>query len=138
MNSGKNINLGLLAHSLGFSPTVIQYKRLARAHGKSRWTLGKKVKLLIDSLLGFSFLPIRLISLAGVVIAFLSMLYGVVVIAGVLVGGREVPGFASLAALMAFLFGLVIVMLGILGEYLWRILDEINKRPESVVERVYL
>jgi dolichol-phosphate mannosyltransferase len=137
VNSGKNINLALLAHSLGFSPTVIQYKRLARAHGKSRWTFGKKLKLLIDSLLGFSFLPIRLISLAGVVIAFFSMLYGVVVIVGVLVGGRAVPGFASLAALMAFLFGLVIVMLGILGEYLWRILDEINKRPESVVERVY-
>ena len=135
--SGKNIHLGLLAHFLGFKPVVIGYKRQARVHGKSRWTFAKKLKLLVDSLLGFSYLPIRLISLAGLVIAVLSILYGVVVVIGVLVGGREVPGFATLAALIAFLFGLVIIMLGILGEYLWRILDEINHRPESVVERVY-
>jgi dolichol-phosphate mannosyltransferase len=136
-NSGKNINLSLLAHSLGFHPVMIPYKRAARVHGKSRWTIRKKVKLLVDSLLGFSFLPIRLISLAGLVIAGLSMLYGLIVITGVLVGGRAVPGFASLAALVSFLFGLVIIMLGVLGEYLWRILDEINRRPEAVVERLY-
>jgi dolichol-phosphate mannosyltransferase len=136
-NSSKNINLSLLAHSLGFRPVIIPYRRIARVHGKSRWTISKKVKLLVDSFVGFSFLPIRLISLVGLAVAGVSFLYGLVVIIGVLARGRVVPGFAALAALISFLLGLVIIMLGILGEYLWRILDETNKRPEAVVEQVF-
>jgi dolichol-phosphate mannosyltransferase len=49
--------------------------------------------------------------------------------------GIEVPGFASLVALITFLQGVIILMLGVIGEYLWRIFDETNKRPETVVER---
>jgi glycosyltransferase involved in cell wall biosynthesis len=137
LQSAKNINISLLAYWLGFKPVTLPYQRLKRVHGKSRWTFAKKVKLLIDSLVGFSFAPIRLMSLLGLLIAGLSVAYGLFVVVGVFITGRQVPGFATLAALILFLFGLVITMLGILGEYLWRILDELNKRPEAVIDEIY-
>ncbi len=52
-------------------------------------------------------------------------------------GQRDVPGFATLAAMISFLLGMVMIMLGIIGEYVWRIFDEVTKRPEVVVDEVY-
>jgi glycosyltransferase involved in cell wall biosynthesis len=138
--SGKNINLPVFAHYLGFKPTVIHYKRRSREHGISRWTFRKRAKLFVDSLLGFSMVPLRLISLVGLGVATLSFLYGILVVVLALAGYPEFEanrGFATLAAITAFLLGLIIVMLGIIGEYLWRIFDEVNHRPESVIEEVY-
>lgn len=139
-NSGKNINLPILAHYLGFEPTVINYKRGTREHGVSRWTFRKRLKLFVDSLLGFSMVPLRMISLAGLGIASLSFLYGVVIVVLALFGYQRFEansGFATLAALISFLLGLIIVMLGIIGEYIWRIFDEVNHRPEAVIDEIY-
>ncbi|MCH7866485.1 MAG: glycosyltransferase family 2 protein [Myxococcales bacterium] len=138
--SGKNISLPIFAHYLGFKPAVIQYERQAREHGVSRWTFRKRLKLFVDSLLGFSMVPLRLISLTGLAVATLAFLYGIVVVVlGVLgySGFEENRGFATLAALISFLLGLIIVMLGIIGEYIWRIFDEVNHRPESVIEEIW-
>lgn len=138
--SGKNINLLIFAHYLGFKPEVIHYKRRAREHGVSRWTFRKRLKLFVDSLLGFSMVPLRLVSLTGLGIATLAFLYGIVLVLLALLGYKEFEanrGFATLAALISFLLGLIIVMLGIIGEYIWRIFDEVNHRPESVIEAVY-
>ena len=63
--------------------------------------------------------------------------YGTVVFVNTLLGRSEVRGFATIVALIAFLLGLVIIMLGIIGEYLWRIFDETNKRPEAVIDEIY-
>jgi dolichol-phosphate mannosyltransferase len=138
--SGKNINLPIFAHYLGFKPTVISYKRGSREHGVSRWTFRKRAKLFVDSLLGFSMVPLRLISLVGLGIASLAFLYGIAVVVLAIAGYSEFEanrGFATLAALTSFLLGLIIVMLGIIGEYLWRIFDEVNHRPEAVIEEVF-
>ncbi len=138
--SGKNINVPVFAHYLGFKPAVIYYKRQAREHGASRWTFRKRLKLFVDSLLGFSMVPLRLISVTGFGVATLAFLYGIVVVVLALLGQRDFEanrGFATLAALISFLLGLIIVMLGIIGEYIWRIFDEVNHRPESVIEEVY-
>ena len=134
---GKNVNISLFAHWLGFKPDVIRYARQKREHGKSRWTFSKKVKLFLDSFLGFSILPIRLISLIGLAVSLVSFGYGTSVIVSALLGNAEVRGFAALATLISFLLGMVIVMLGVIGEYLWRIADETNRRPETVIEKVY-
>lgn len=136
-NSSKNINTPLFAYWLGFTPEVIHYQRRERQHGRSGWSLTKRIKFFIDSILGFSIVPIRAISLAGLIVSMLSFGYGMVILVGTLFGHRDVRGFATIVALMSFLLGLVIIMLGVIGEYLWRIFDESNKRPESVIDEIY-
>jgi glycosyltransferase involved in cell wall biosynthesis len=135
-NSGKHVNFPLFPFWLGFTPETIQYKRVSRAHGKSRWTFGKKWKLMIDSIFSFSFAPVRIISGIGLVVSLGSFGYGTLVVASALVGKVDVPGFATLAALISFLLGLIIVMLGIMSEYIWRIFDEVNRHPHAVIEEV--
>jgi glycosyltransferase involved in cell wall biosynthesis len=136
-NAGKNVNLNLFGYWLGYEPEVISYERQNRSYGKSRWTTTKKIKLLLDSLLGFSVAPIRIISLIGLVVAVVSLGYGTTVLVAALLGSTEVRGFAALATLISFLLGLIIVMLGVIGEYLWRIADETNRRPDSVIDEVF-
>ena len=135
VNSSKNVFTPLLAYWLGFKPTVIPYHRPRRSHGKSRWTFSRKFKSFLDVMLGFSVTPIRLMSGFGVLVAAVSFAYGTSVVIHALVSGIEVPGFASIIALVTFLLGVIILMLGVIGEYLWRIFDETNKRPETVVEQ---
>ncbi|MCY7353816.1 MAG: glycosyltransferase family 2 protein [Lysobacter sp.] len=135
-NCSKNAFTPLLAYWLGYEPEVVTYHRPARDHGKSRWTFSRKIKTLLDVMLGFSVTPIRLISAIGVVVAGLSFGYGILVAIGAMLGKVEVSGFATLAILITFLLGLIIVMLGVIGEYLWRIFDEVNRRPETVIDEV--
>lgn len=136
-NSSKNINTPLFAYWLGFKPHVIHYERRERQHGRSRWSFAKKVKFFLDSFLGFSILPIRMITLVGVIVSLLSFGYGFLILVNALIGRTAVAGFATIVALLSFLLGMVIIMLGIIGEYLWRIFDETNKRPEAVIEQIY-
>jgi dolichol-phosphate mannosyltransferase len=136
-DSSKNINPPLLAYWLGFQPEVILYERQKRIHGKSRWTFSKRVKLFLDSLLGLSVLPIRLISLIGFLVSLLSFGYGTWISINALRGRTIVLGFATIVTILSFLLGLIIIMLGVIGEYVWRIFDEINKRPESVIDEIY-
>ncbi|MDQ6765249.1 MAG: glycosyltransferase family 2 protein [Verrucomicrobiota bacterium] len=135
--SSKNINTPLFAYWLGFKPEIIHYRRRERQHGKSMWSLAKRLKFFLDSILGFSIVPIRAISLVGLVVSLLSFAYGLLIFVNTVLGHRAVPGFATIVALMSFLLGLIIIMLGVIGEYLWRIFDEVNKRPESVIDEIY-
>lgn len=137
-DSGKHINFPLFPYWLGFTPEKIPYVRVAREHGKSRWTFGKKWKLLIDSIFSFSFAPVRLISAIGLIVSLGSFAYGTVVVLSALFGKVEVPGFATLATLVSFLLGLIIVMLGVMSEYIWRIFDEVNRHPHAVIEEEIL
>ncbi len=136
-DSSKNINTTLLAYWLGYQPATVYYERRERQHGKSRWTFAKKLTYFIDSILGFSVLPIRIISLIGFIVSLLSFAYGAYVVIPAIFGYSDVAGFPSLVALISFLLGLIIIILGIIGEYVWRIFDEVTKRPEVVVDEVY-
>ncbi|MEE8411043.1 MAG: hypothetical protein V3S47_00970 [Acidobacteriota bacterium] len=78
-----------------------------------------------------------MISLIGLFVAVVSLGYGTTVLVAALLGDAEVRGFAALATLISFLLGLIIVMLGVIGEYLWRIADETNRRPDSVIDKVF-
>jgi len=137
VNSSKNVNTPLFAYWLGFTPTIVSYDRRERKHGRSRWTFSKRLKFFIDSLLGFSVTPIRIILLIGVFVSVMSMIYGFTIVLNAFRGHVDVQGFPTLAALMSFLLGMIIIMLGIIGEYIWRIFDEVNKRPESVIDEIY-
>ena len=135
-NCSKNAFIPLLAYWLGYEPDIVTYHRPKREHGRSGWSFAKKVKAFLDVMLGFSATPIRLISAFGVLVAGASFAYGVSVIVAALFGNIPVSGFAALASLTTFLLGTIIIMLGIIGEYLWRIFDEVNRRPESVIDEV--
>jgi polyisoprenyl-phosphate glycosyltransferase len=136
-NIGKYMALELFAFWLGYQPVILQYDRRKRQHGRSRWTLRKKINLAIDNFTGFSIIPLRITSAIGLATALLSFLYGLFMISSVLLHGSEFPGFPTIATLMAFLSGLILVSLGMIGEYLWRIYDNINGKPESVIEIVH-
>lgn len=137
-NSSKNINISLLGHWLGFKPKIIKYDRQKRKFGKSRWTLKKKIGLFLDSLLGFSVFPIRIILGLGVLVSSFSLFYFIWIIVNAYLGNIDVEGFATIVSLISFFFGVVILMLGVIGEYIWRIFDEINKKPESIIDETYL
>ncbi|MFF2480870.1 glycosyltransferase family 2 protein [Paenibacillus sp. NPDC058071] len=133
----KNTNIMSLIFWLGHSQDTISYVRQERKHGKSRWTLSKKIKLFVDSFVSFSYAPIRMMSLVGIFTAALSFLYGIFVVFNAIFGYIPLEGWATIIALITFLLGLNMVMLGIIGEYLWRILDESRKRPTYVVDEIY-
>lgn len=132
--SEKNTNLLVLGYWLGVTPRILRYKRRKREHGASRWTFAKKVKLFIDTFISFSYAPIRFISLMGILTSIFSFLYGLLVIFVTLFSSNPVQGWTTIVALITFLLGLIMLMLGIIGEYLWRILDEGRDRPEYVIE----
>lgn len=137
--SAKRTNPMLYAWWLGLNPKILYYTRLKRRYGTSRYTLRKKLALFVDSFTGFSATPIRMLSALGVCVAFLSFLYGTsIILSEIFFVGVTVPGFASIAVLISFFSGLILVMLGIIGEYIWRILDAVNNQPESVIDKLYL
>jgi polyisoprenyl-phosphate glycosyltransferase len=128
----------LTAYWLGFTPTVISAKRPARPHGRSGWTFSKRLKLFVDTITSFSVAPIRFLSAIGMITALASLSYGAYILISALLGNFTVPGFATLVVLISFFSGLILLMLGIIGEYLWRIFAALDDRPESVIEETHL
>jgi glycosyltransferase involved in cell wall biosynthesis len=118
----------------GFKTEKIYYVRKEREIGKSRWTLAKKIKLFIDSFLAFSYAPIRFMSFIGVIMSLLSFISGAYLIVNKLVNGVNVQGWTSLMVLFLFVAGIQMIMLGIIGEYLWRNMDESRKRPVFIID----
>jgi dolichol-phosphate mannosyltransferase len=121
----------------GFRTDKIYYVRKAREIGKSRWTLSKKVKLVIDSMMGFSYFPIKLISGIGAVIFIGTFLYAMYLLISRLIFGISVPGFATLAILVLIAFGTIMLTLGILGEYIWRGFDASRDRPPYIIDEIF-
>lgn len=132
----KNTHVMNLLFWLGFPSVWVPYTRRARRIGKSRWTLTKKLKLFADSFVAFSFAPIRAVSVTGFVVAGLALVYGGIQIYLRLASGTPVQGFTTIVTLIALTSGLQMMMLGVLGEYLWRALDAARARPSFVVDQV--
>jgi polyisoprenyl-phosphate glycosyltransferase len=132
----KNTNTLYLLPWLGYPYVTIPYVRKEREIGRSRWTLTKKVKLFIDSFIAFSFFPIRLITVSGLVLGLGAMVYALYIFYARLTGHIEVEGWSALMLVMLLIGSFQMVALGILGEYLWRTLDAVRKRPPFVVDEV--
>lgn len=120
----------------GFKTDYVYYVRQAREVGKSRWTLAKKIKLVIDSMMSFSFYPIRLISAVGAVIFIIACIWTVYLIGYRIFCGPDVVGWTSLMVLMLFSFGTTMLTLGILGEYIWRGFDAARNRPPYIIDEM--
>lgn len=117
----------------GFRQTSIDYEKAARRAGSSKWTVGRKIKLAIDSLVAFSSLPIRVISFGGIAVFFMGLLYASFIVYHRLASGVPVEGWASLMVAVLLLSGFQMLMLGVIGEYLWRTLDEARVRPPYLI-----
>ena len=133
----KNTNLMTLIYWLGFKPVMIPYVRRNRTKGKSRWTFSKKTKLFVDTFVAFSFFPIRILSAIGFLVAISSFLYGAFILLYWLFYGIAVKGYVPTMLIMTFTAGIQMTMLGVLGEYLWRTLDEVRSRPAFVIDEIY-
>jgi dolichol-phosphate mannosyltransferase len=131
--SEKNTSIFGLILWTGFPQVFVPYHRQSRKRGKSRWTLSKKVKLMVDSFVSFSFAPIRLVTYLGLIFASLGFAYGAFTIVRALMGLSTVQGWASLITVILLTSGLQLVMLGIVAEYLWRTFDESRCRPSFII-----
>jgi dolichol-phosphate mannosyltransferase len=128
-----NVSLFALIGWLGFRQSTIEYAKQPRMFGRSGWTLTSLTKMAVDSITAFSYKPIRAITYFGIVIAFVGFIYAAWIIFLALIGDPP-AGWASLMVVVLVLSGVQMLMLGILGEYLWRALDESRSRPPFVIE----
>jgi glycosyltransferase involved in cell wall biosynthesis len=136
--SVKRTNPTVYSYWLGFRPKVLYYARRERRYGRSRFTFRKRLRFLLDTFTGFSVTPIRAISAFGFLVALASFLYGLNLVIAALTGHVEIRGFTTLAVLISFFSGLILIMLGAIGEYLWRVFDAVSGKPESVIDETFL
>lgn len=133
-NPERNLTIDGFFATTGFRMDTLAIERQERMHGSSKWTLGKKIKLIIDIFTAYSYVPIRTMSALGLVIALLGLVYAVFIAIKSLTLGISVPGWTSLMIVMLLIGGVQIAMLGVLGEYVWRGLDEARRRPRYIVD----
>jgi len=134
-----NVSIFALVVSLGFRQAEIRYAKQARLSGRSKWTLRRKLRLLLDSLVGFSTLPLRLAAWLGFAYAAGGFLYAALLVVnrlsgGVLFGEVALTGWSALMVVLLVSSGSIMIVLGIFGEYLWRALEEVRGRPRFLVE----
>lgn len=129
----RNTSLFGLIAWIGFKQDEVVYQRKERAIGKSKWTFNSKMKLALDWIIAFSGLPLKFISVLGLIIASLGFLYAIFIITFAMLG-NSIPGWASTTTIILFLGGVQMLMIGVVGEYLWRTLDESRKRPIFFIE----
>ena len=118
----------------GFKTGTVYYTRLAREIGTSRWTLKKKIRLVMDTLFSFSTLPITLVTSVGVISFFGATIWAIIVLICKLMGAIKVQGWTAMFIFNLFSFGVIMLTLGVLGEYLWRAFDASRNRPPYIVE----
>ena len=130
----KNSSLACQILWSGFKTDMVPYVRLARQVGKSRWTLAKKLRLVMDTLFSFSTVPIKAVTTIGIFSFCGAIVWAIAEIVFKLMGMIEVNGWTTLFIFNLFSFGVVMLTLGILGEYLWRTFDASRNRPPYIVE----
>ncbi|MBN2391120.1 MAG: glycosyltransferase family 2 protein [Anaerolineae bacterium] len=130
----KNAHLiGLVLWS-GFQYSTVMYDRVSRPYGKSGWTFGKKLKYLIDAFTAFSYLPLRFSSALGLFLAAGGSIYALVIIVLRVLNLVTVPGWTALTVIVLLTSGTQLIMLGVIGEYLWRSFEATRNRPPFIVE----
>lgn len=131
---GAHPSLGGDIARLGFSQVEIGYAKQSRFAGRSKWTAGKRLKAFADAIVLFSYRPLRAMSYLGLIFSLVGFLYAMVVVGIRLVTTHPIEGWTSLMVVVLVLGGVQMTMLGILGEYLWRTLEEARRRPLFVIE----
>ena len=118
---------------LGFRQTAVQFERAARFAGEPKYTFRKSLSLAINGIVSFSKQPLRIATWFGLLVSFASFLLGIWFIILRLTGEFEIRGWASTVVIILFLGGVQLLTIGIIGEYLARIYDEVKQRPLFIV-----
>ncbi|MES2568259.1 MAG: glycosyltransferase family 2 protein [Bacteroidota bacterium] len=121
---------------VGFNQIGVEYERQARIDGESGYTLKKLLKIAMDGIFSFSSVPIRVITILGFIGLAFAISYSIYVITQYFISGIPVQGFATLAIIISFFSSLTLVCLGIIGEYIVRIYEEVRNRPYTVIDQM--
>jgi len=131
-----NSSIFLQILSMGFPQDFIEYDKVDRKAGKSKWTFSKRMKLFIDSFVAFSYFPIRLVSVVGIAFFLLGLFWTIYIITRHFVVGDLTPGWPGLVSILMLGFGITNIALGIIAEYLWRNFDAARGRPVFIVDGI--
>jgi len=121
----------------GFNVKFIPYHKQKREHGKSAYNFTKRFAMFVKAYINVSYLPVRIMTFLGFLFAFLGLIYTVLIVHAYFAYQTPYSGWAPLMILLLIIGGLIMVMLGILGEYIWRIFDEVKGRPTYVIKDYY-
>lgn len=132
----KNTNIFYLMSWMGYAYVNIPYTRKKREIGKSRWTFKKRLKLFVDSFISFSYFPVRMISVVGILLGLSAFCYALFVIVAKMTGLIDTQGWSTLMVVLLFVSSFQMIALGIIGEYVWRGLDASKNRPMYIVDKL--
>lgn len=122
---------------VGFKQTTIMFDRDPRLKGKTTWNYWRLWNFALDGITSFSLIPLKVWGYVGLMLSLLSLLYASFLVIRTLIFGIDVPGYASLMVAVLFLGGIQLLTLGIVGEYVGRIYEEVKKRPLYLVRESY-
>lgn len=122
---------------VGFKSIGVPYARPGRSGGKSKWNAWKLWNFALDGIIGFSTAPLRVWIYAGLFVALLAFGFGAFIVAKTLILGRDWPGYASIMTTVLFLGGIQLISIGVIGEYIGRLVNESKSRPLYVIDRIY-
>lgn len=125
-----------LAYSYSTRPTEITVEHEARAVGKSKYRFYDLLRLYFNLMAGYSLVPLQIFTLLGITVSILSTLFFIFLIVRRIFVGPEAEGLFTLFAIMFFLIGIVLMGMGVTGEYIGRIYQEVRKRPRFIVKRI--
>jgi glycosyltransferase involved in cell wall biosynthesis len=135
-NIESNSSIFLQILNLGFKQNFIEYQKELRTSGKSKWTISKKIKLFIDSFVAFSYVPIKLVSLIGIMFFLIGLSLTIYFIGRKLIYNDLLTGWPQIMSILLLGFGITNISLGIIAEYLWRTLDASRKRPVFIIDEI--
>jgi glycosyltransferase involved in cell wall biosynthesis len=135
MREGSRFSKGLLSWT-GYRSVELTYHRVSRTGGRTSWSPLNLWNYALDGIFSFSVLPLRIWSMVGVILSFLSLLYAVVITLHTALTGVDVPGYASLIVAVLFLGGIQLIGIGVLGEYIGRIYLDAKGRPHYFVRHI--
>lgn len=122
---------------VGFKQTALEYDRLPRYKGRTKWNYWQLWNLAIEGITSFSALPLKVWSYMGLLISLGAFIYALFLIVRTLIFGIDVPGYASLMVAILFMGGVQLISLGVIGEYLGRIYAEVKRRPLYLIRDTY-
>lgn len=118
----------------GYPVKFIPYRRRKRETGTSKWSFSKKIKYLLDGVLNYSYAPLRLFSLIGIISFLLGLIYSIVIVVQYFLGESPFEGWAPLMIVVLLFSGLQLLVLGLIGEYLWRTMEQAKNRPKYIIK----
>ncbi|MCM1125491.1 MAG: glycosyltransferase [Lachnospiraceae bacterium] len=135
-NIERNSDIVLQVMDMGFKYESVPLDYHARTAGESKWSLSKKIKLFIDSFVAFSYMPIRLVSIVGILMLIIGFVAGFFTIINKILNPMTPAGYSTIVCVLVMGFGITNISLGIIAEYIWRTLDAARDRPVFIISDV--